>query len=110
MLRHQNVSNYNEYLETLIDEIKEIADDCPKEEQESRLEEIITSVVDNALITYSSQFYIMENTRNENAYFDVTGDDSLNVTSYTDCIGQLAYYALEADLRNHPDFNFLLKD
>lgn len=63
--------------------------------------ELVHEVVDSALIYSAAQFYVMKNTDNEDAYFEVTGEETLEVDSYDKIVGVLAYYALTEDLNEY---------
>ena len=91
---------YRENLEEIVEIINEgfISIDCDLDVDEYH--ELVHEAVDNALIYYAAQFYVMENTRNEDAYFDNCGEFQ-DVDSYQDIVGVLAYYALTEDLNEY---------
>lgn len=100
-----NENTYKDNLEHLAWTIKEqYLDDC----FDGDLQDVIHECIDNALIYYSAQYYVMEHTRNEDAYFDHVGTLD-GIESYRQVVSTCAYYALYEDVQEYIDYERLEK-
>ncbi len=96
------MTNDKTYYQNLIELSESIQETYLDKHFTDDLQDAIHQEVDNALIYYHAQRYVMSETRNEDAYFEQNGGE-VTANNYQEIIGQLAYFALCEDLQEYLD-------
>lgn len=98
-MSYQENKTYRQFVEGCIEGIKE---DYFYPGSDMDLSDAIHQNVDNHVIYYADQDFILRHTSNEDAFFEITGE-RIEADSFQEVKTQLAYWALYQDVSEEID-------